>query len=157
MSNANAGFVLLDTRFSGKSVRRGSGCALAAQRLWALSAALAGLITFGCGTHATLYLRAPSTAISGSSFTVTVTAMVGQSRDTVINSSIRFTSSDSAAILPPIYLFTANDAGSHTFTNGVTLMTAGSQRITVTVIGAPAITATANVTVSATNTATQFK
>ena len=113
-------------------------------------------MTFGCGTHATLYITAPTSAIAGSPFTLTVTAKVGASRDTVINSSIRFTSSDSAAILPPIYLFIANDAGSHTFTNGVTLMTAGNQSITVTVIGAPAITATANVTVSATTT-TQLK
>lgn len=103
---------------------------------------------FGCGTHATLTVAAPLSAITYSPFTVTVTAMVGQSRDTIINSSVLFTSSDKAANLPPVYLFTANDAGSHTFTNGVTLKTAGSQTITVTVIGAPGINGTATVTVS---------
>ena len=76
--------------------------------------------------------------------------MVGGRRDTVINSSIHFTSSDSAAVLPAEYYFTATDAGSHTFTNGVTLMTAGSQSITATVVGAPGINGTADVTVSAT-------
>ncbi len=82
--------------------------------------------------------------------------MVGGSRDTIINSPIHFTSSDSSAILPADYYFTANDAGSHTFTNGITLMTAGSQSITATVIGASGINGTANVTVSAATTATQF-
>jgi hypothetical protein len=154
VSNANAGF---DARFSGKSARLGLGNVLAGPRRWALSAAVAGLVTFGCGTPATLYISAPSSAVAGSPFTVTVTATVGGSPDKVINSPIQFTSSDSAAVLPGYYYFTANDAGSHTFTNGVTLMTAGSQSITATVIGASALTATANVTVSATTTATQFK
>lgn len=155
---SNASFVRSVVRFSGKSARPGLGNALAALRLWALSASVAGLATFGCGTqHATLYLSAPSTAIAGSPFTVTVTAMIGGSRDRVINSPILFTSSDSAAVLPAFYGFTANDAGSHTFTNGVTLMTPGSQSITATIKDASALTATANVIVSATTTATQFK
>ncbi len=110
---------------------------------------MAGLMTFGCGTHATLDITAPSSATAGSSFTITVTSVVGQSRDTVINSAIVFTSSDSKAILPPRYSFTPNDAGSHTFTDGVTLMTPGSQSITATVSGAPGINGTANVTVDA--------
>ena len=107
-----------------------------------------GLLTFGCGTHATLVVTAPSSAVSASApFTITVTAMVGGRRDTIINSPIRFSSSDNAAILPAVYYFTANDAGSHTFTNGVTLGTPGSQTITATVIGAPGLNGTANVTV----------
>ena len=156
MSNANAGVVRFDTKFSGESARRGRGSVLVPLRLWALSTAVAGLATFGCGTYATLHITAPSSAVAGSAFTVTVTAMVGGSPDKVINSPIRFTSSDRAAVLPPIYYFIATDAGSHTFTNGVALMTAGSQSITATVIGAPGLTATANVTVAATSTAMQF-
>jgi hypothetical protein len=74
------------------------------------------------------------------------------SRDTIINSPIRFTSSDSAAVLPPIYEFTAADAGSHTFTNGVTLMTPGSQSITATAPNATPITGTATVMVSVATT-----
>jgi len=158
VSNANAGFVGVDARFSGKSDRRGLGNVLAALRLWALSAAVAGLVTFGCGTQqATLYIKAPSTAVAGSPFTVTVTAMIGESPDTVINLPILFTSSDSAAVLPPFIGFTAADAGSLTFTNGVTLMTPGKQSITATIKDASALTATAYVTVSAPTTATQFK
>jgi hypothetical protein len=122
-------------------------------RLWALSTVIAGLAAYGCGTPATLHITAPSNATAGSPFTVTVTAMVGGSRDKVINSPIHFTSSDSAAVLPPDYYFTAQDAGSHTFTNGVTLKTAGSQSITATTLGASALNGTATVTVSAATTA----
>jgi hypothetical protein len=150
VSKANPGFVHFDARFSGKPPRRELGIVRAALRLWALSASVAGLATLGCGTqHATLYITAPSTAVAGSQFTVTVTTMVGGSPDTIINSAIHFTSSDSAALLPADYRFTANDAGSHTFPNGVTLMAAGSQSVTATDTEVSALTATANVRVSA--------
>ena len=156
VSKANADFVRFGARFLVKSARRGLGNVPPALRLWALIAALAGSVTFGCGTqHATLYITAPSTAVAGTPFTVTVTAMIGGNRDRVINSPILFTSSDSAAVLPPFYGFTANDAGSHAFTNGVTLMTPGRQSITATIKDASALTATATVTVSPTTAATK--
>ena len=126
-----------------------------ASRLLALSAVVAACETFGCGTqHATLNITAPSTTVSGSPFTITVTAMIGGSRDTIINSPIKFTSSDPAAILPPIYYFNANDAGSHTFTNGVTLMTAGTQSIAASAVGAAGLNGSANVSVTAAQSAT---
>ena len=135
---------------------RGRPNGKAALRPLALSALVVALATFGCATqHATLDITAPSTAIAGSPFTITVTAMVGGNRDTIINSSIKFTSSDPAAILPPIYYFNANDAGSHTFTSGVTLKTPGSQSITATVIGAPGLNGSTNVTVTAAGSVTQ--
>ena len=46
--------------------------------------------------------------------------------------TVRFSSSDARAGLPGNYLFTAADAGSHAFTNGVTLNTVGTQSITAT-------------------------
>ena len=46
--------------------------------------------------------------------------------------TIHFTSTDPAAVLPADYLFTAGDAGMHTFTSGATLKTAGSRTITAT-------------------------
>jgi len=156
VAKANPGFAALVARFGGGDVRR-RGNVVDALRFGALSVVVAGLLTFGCGTYATLHLAAPSNALSGTPFTITVSATIGTSPDKVINSPVRFTSSDSAAILPPIYYFNANDAGSHTFTNGVTLMTVGSQSITATVVGAPGLTATANVTVSATSVAAEFK
>ena len=156
MSSANPGFVRFHARFSGKCASPGLGNVSVALRLWVLGALAAGLVTFGCGAYATLEIAAPPTAIAGSPFTITVTAMVGGNRDRIINSPIKFTSSDPAAVLPPIYYFNAKDAGSHTFTNGVTLMTAGSQSITATAIGAAGLTGSAKITVSAVTTATQF-
>lgn len=150
MSYANAGCVPVNARCSDKSTCLGPRN-VAALSIRALSAAAAGLMTVGCGTHAILNITAPSSTVAGSPFTITVTAMVGASRDTIINSPVHFTSSDKAAVLPADYYFTPNDAGSHTFTNGVTLRTAGSQTITGTVIGAPGINGTASVTVSAAN------
>jgi hypothetical protein len=148
MSKAHSGFPATQVKFSAKH-RALQNVPTRLRRL-ALSIAVAGLMTSGCGTQqATLYITAPPTAVAGSPFTVTVTAMIGRSPDRVINSPILFTSSDSAAILPPFYGFTANDAGSHTFVNGATLMTPGTQTITATIKDGSALTATANVTVSA--------
>jgi hypothetical protein len=45
---------------------------------------------------------------------------------------VHFTSSDAQAVLPANYTFTSTDAGKHTFANGVTLKTAGTQSITAT-------------------------
>ena len=104
MSNAKSGFVNLDAISPNRSTRLGPGSLLTTLRVCALTATVAGAVTFGCGTpHATFAVGVPSSAIAGSPFTVTVTAMVGGSRDTVINSSIHFTSSDSAAVLPTDY------------------------------------------------------
>lgn len=146
----NVGFLRLVKKFSSRSGNREWGNAIVALRPWALSTVVAGLVGFGCGSPATLHIAAPSSAVAGSPFTITVSATVGTNPDTVINSPIKFTSSDSKAVLPGIYYFVASDAGSHTFTNGVTLNTPGNQTITATVIGAPGLNATATVTVSAT-------
>ena len=156
MANAKA-FGRLDARYPNESYRLRLWHVLATPRLWALTTAVAGVVTFGCGTpHAILDIGVPSTATGGSPFTVTVTAMVGGSRDTAINAGIHFTSSDSAAVLPADYYFTAADAGSHTFTNGATLMMAGRQTITATGIGVPGLNGTAYITVSA-STAAQLR
>ena len=154
MSKAHSGFLAAQVKFLAKhrALQNGPTRLL---RL-ALGVAVTGLMTSGCGTqHATLYLTAPSTALAGTPFTVTVTAMIGNRRDTVINLPILFTSSDSAAILPPFYGFTAQDAGTHTFTNGVALMTPGRQSITATIKDATALTATVDISVSAAASAAQ--
>ena len=156
MSNANGRVARMDARSAGRSARSGLD-ALLTLRPWALSALVAALVPFGCGTPATLHITAPSNVLTGVPFTVTVTAMVEGNRDKVINSSIHFTSSDRAAVLPPDYYFTANDAGSHTFTNDVVLKTPGTQSITATTIGAPGLSGAANIMVSAPATAMQFQ
>jgi hypothetical protein len=153
----NAGCGLFLARASSKSASAVPESRMARTRLWVLAACMAGLITSSCGRSATLEINAPSSTVAGSPFTVTVTAMIGDRPDKVINSVVRFTSSDAAAVLPGDYQFTVNDAGSHTFANGVILRTAGKQTITATIFDASALTATANITVSAVTTSTSSR
>ena len=118
-------------------------------KLLTLIAVIAVLITLGCGTtHATLDIVVPSTSKAGTPFTITVTAMYGGKPDTAINSIVQFTSSDSTAVLPGDYKFTPADSGSHTWVNGVTLMTPGNQTITATMVMEIGINGTATVVVS---------
>src|SRR5579863_4359238 len=97
----------------------------------ALSTFVAGLLSLSCGSgHAILVVTAPTTVVANSPFNVTVTAMYQGKRDTIIDGPIHFTTTDPAAQLPTLYVFTAADAGSHTFT-GLMLVTPGNQTITV--------------------------
>jgi hypothetical protein len=106
-------------------------------------------MTFGCSTtHATLDFTAPSAVVAATPFTITVTVMYEGKRDTVINSHIHFTSSDPAAVLPPDFYFAPAEEGSHTWTNGFTLMTPGSQTISGYIFDASGINGAANITVS---------
>jgi hypothetical protein len=103
----------------------------------------------GCATpHAVIGFTAPATAIVGAPFTVIVTVTIDGKRDTIINSYISFASSDPVAVLPSQYRFTPADAGSHTWTNGLTLMTPGNQTISATIFDAIGIYGTAKVTAS---------
>ncbi len=138
-----------DVRFSGDRCQAGRKGFRLAICLWTLTTAIAILLTFGCATpHAVLDFTAPSTVTAGTPFTVTVTAMLGGQRDAMVNSYISFTSSDPSAILPSQYQFTSADAGSHTWTNGFTLKTPGSQTISGSLYDATGINGTATVTVS---------
>jgi len=150
VSNAHSGFVLFYARFSGKSARFGLGNVSALRLVHALSVALVGLVSFSCGTagHAILEISAPSTVVAGVPFTATVTAMYNGKRDTIIDGPIHFTTSDKAAQLPTLYVFTTADAGSHTFT-GLTLVTPGNQTMTVADYDATPIAGTVNIMVSA--------
>jgi hypothetical protein len=113
--------------FGGKNWRDATRSALRVVALCAIAAALGML---GCGTrHATLVFTAPSAVGANTPFTVTVTVLYDGNPDRVINSPIHFTSSDPAAILPGNYYFTPSDAGSHTWTNGFTLVTPGTQTV----------------------------
>jgi len=97
--------------------------------------------TAGTATH--VAVTAPGTAISGSPFSITVTAL-DQLGDTATGytGTVHFTSTDSAATLPADYTFTGGDAGTHTFTLTITLNTAGAQTITATDPGTSSITGT---------------
>jgi len=142
--NANAGLACFYARLSGRS-----GRGLGSRSSGVLGVAMAGLASLSCGSsHAILEISAPSNVVAGVPFTATVTAMYNGKRDTVIDGPIHFTTSDQAAQLPTLYLFTAADAGSHTFA-GLTLVTPGNQTMTVSDYDATPIAGTVNITVSA--------
>jgi ELWxxDGT repeat protein len=71
----------------------------------------------------------PVTAGMAGSFTVTARDAFGN-RATGYTGIVRFTSSDTQAVLPGNYTFTAADAGMHTFS--ATLKTAGTRSLTAT-------------------------
>ena len=150
-SSAHSGLARVSARYLAKSALPGLG-KLSARLPWALSVAVLGLMSLSCGTagHAVLEISAPSTVVAGSPFTATVTAMYNGKRDTMINGPIHFTTSDKAAALPTLYVFTAADAGSHTFT--LTLVTPGNQTMTVSDYDATPIAGTVNIQVSASAT-----
>jgi hypothetical protein len=86
---------------------------------------------------------------AGSAHSVTVKAFDACGNvATGYTGTIHFTSSDSAAVLPADYTFTGTDAGSHKFTNGVTLKTTGGQSVTATDTSHSSITGSQTVTVN---------
>lgn len=122
---------------------------LTARLLCTLSVAVIGPGSVSCGaSHAILEIGAPSSVVAGTPFSATVTAIYNGKRDTIIDGPIHFTTSDKAAHLPTLYLFTAADAGSHTFT-GLTLVTPGNQTMTVSDYDATPIAGTVNIIVTA--------
>jgi predicted extracellular nuclease len=89
-------------------------------------------ITVNPAAVANLQLTAPSAATVDSPVDLTVTAKDAYGNTvTGYTGTVHFTSSDSKAILPADYSFTASDNGVHAFTSGVTFKTAGAQSITV--------------------------
>lgn len=123
--------------------------------LWAFGT-VAGLMSSSCGSgHASLELKVPDNVVAGVPFTATVTAMYDGKIDSTIDGPIHFTTTDTAAALPTLYVFTAADAGSHTF--NLTLVTPGMQSITVSDYVAPVITGGANLMVSAASSANRLQ
>lgn len=95
------------------------------------SANLTQAVNPGPATH--FAVSAPASAVSGTAFNVTVTALDALNNiATGYRGTAHFTSSDGAATLPADYTFTAGDNGVHSFTGGATLRTAGSRTITAT-------------------------
>ena len=79
-------------------------------------------------------VSAQATATAGAPFSVTVTAK--DSADATLpgyTGTVHFTTTDvgSGVVIPANYSFTSGDHGVHTFTNGVTLVTAGVRPIAV--------------------------
>jgi hypothetical protein len=111
-------------------------------------------ITVNPAAATKLNITAPSSATVSVAFTITVTAQDAYGNTaTGYRGTVKFTSSDKKAVLPKNYKFTAADNGVHTFTNGVTLKTTGTQTITATDSGTKSITGTATVHVTKAATA----
>lgn len=86
------------------------------------------------GQIARLAVSAPTASVAGDTFQITVSAITTEGTvATNYTSPVHFTSSDALAGLPADYTFTAEDAGTHTFT--VTLKTAGTKAVTATEAG----------------------
>jgi hypothetical protein len=84
---------------------------------------------------AQLVLSAPPSVPTGAPFDIMVQAEDSSGNIvTGYTGTVHFASSDTASgvVLPADYAFTASDQGQHTFSNQTTLVTAGSQMITVT-------------------------
>ena len=112
-------------------------------------AVMGGLLSLSCGSaHAVLQITAPATVVGGAPFSATVTALYQGKPDTMINGPVHFTTTDTAAHLPTLYVFTAADAGSHTFSD-LTLVTPGTQTITVSDYDATPIAGSATIIVTA--------
>ena len=107
-------------------------------------------ITVTPGTARTLSVSiAANPFAAGSAHSLTIKALDAYGNvATGYTGTIHFTSSDSAAVLPGDYTFTGTDAGSHKFTNGLTLNTTGSQSVTATDNSHSSITGSQTVTVS---------
>ncbi len=85
----------------------------------------------------------PNPSVAGATGSVTVTADdLYDNVATGYRGTVNFTSSDASAALPSNYTFNGTSAGTHTFTNGVTLKTAGTQSITATDTVTSSITGT---------------
>jgi hypothetical protein len=107
-------------------------------------------VTVTAAAAKTLKITAPKSSTVGTAFTITVTALDPYGNTaTGYGGTIHFTSTDGSATLPADYRFTSSDKGKHTFTNGVTLRTAGSKTITATDTVTSSITGKATVTVNA--------
>jgi uncharacterized delta-60 repeat protein len=105
-------------------------------------------ITVGAAAASTLTVAGYPATIAGAAntFTVTLRDVYGNVA-TGYTGSVHFASSDSQAVLPANYMFTGNDAGTHTFS--ATFKTAGNQSLTATDTSSSSLTSTqANIAVS---------
>ncbi|AET67613.1 conserved repeat protein [Desulfosporosinus orientis DSM 765] len=74
-----------------------------------------------------------NTPTAGTAFNVTVTAKDSNGYTmSGYTGSVHFSSTDSNAVLPADYTFVSGDNGTHTFSGGATLETAGTQTVTAT-------------------------
>lgn len=106
------------------------------------------VVQLGWAPAISLVLTMPGALGSGDATTATLTAYDANGDvATGYFGTVHFISTDGAATLPIDYTFIGSDAGTHMFTNGFTLRTAGSHVITVTDVASATITGSKGVTV----------
>ena len=100
----------------------------------AIAATTAAVTVNAAGaTHLVVSSSAAPTQIAGSPFDLTVVAKDQFNNvDPSYGGTVALTSSDPSAVLPASYHFLPADLGTHTFSGGVTLKTAGSRSVTAT-------------------------
>ena len=119
--------------FSGAILRTAGSRTLTAQDTADGTITGSGTVTVNPAAADHFRVSAPGTVTAGAALDVTVTALDAfNNTATGYTRTVSFTSTDASAVLPHDYTFAAADQGVHTFTNGVTLKTAGTQTITVT-------------------------
>ena len=93
-------------------------------------------VVAAAATH--LKVVAPTNPIAGTPFDLTISALdVFGNTDPAYTGTVHLTATDKAAgiVVPSDYTFTAGDQGVHTFSGGVTLLTAGKRTIAATTVG----------------------
>jgi plastocyanin len=112
---------------------------------------MAGTIHVSPPSATQLQVMAPASVTAGSPFDITVIAL--DSNGNIVPSyagTVTLTSSDPfPGVLPASYTFTLADQGTHTFSGGGTLFTAGPQTLMVQDTGAGTISGTAALAVGA--------
>ena len=112
----------------------------------AFSSTQAGIVVVPAAASVFAITGLPAASTAGTMQTFTITAMDAFGNRAPYLGEVFFTSSDGQASLPNVYVFTAADAGRHTF--AATLKTAGPQTITVSDASAGTPTGTQSVTVT---------
>jgi hypothetical protein len=101
----------------------------------------AGIVVTPAAAKTLLVHGLVSPYVAGAAHSVIVTAKDAYGNiATGYRGIVHFTSSDTHAVLPANYTFTAGDAGTHTFSFGVVLKTAGTRSVTATDTVTPTIT-----------------
>jgi hypothetical protein len=116
------------------------------------TAALTSTASIAVSPNATTHFGVvlPTSSTAGTALTMTVSALDAYGNVTPsYTGTVQFTSTDGQVTLPGSYAFQAGDNGSHTFAGGVTLKTAGNQKVTATDTVSSAETGTATVAVQA--------
>jgi hypothetical protein len=100
---------------------------------------LSGITVVPAATSVFLVNGFPTSVLAGATHNFTVTARDAYGNTTpAYTGTVKFTSTDSAANLPPNYIFVSGDAGVHTFS--ASLNTPGTQSITATDTVAASVT-----------------